>query len=256
MPARNALPAALTGAITIGGMIATPLVPLGSRARRLLSSVVVGGLFATTAAATARRWGASRASVAATTVAVTTTAIEHVGTRSGWPFGRYAYSGSLRPEVAGVPAIVPLAWFAMAVPARETAHATLGLRSTPVRRVVLGAVALTAWDLFLDPQMVAEGFWRWARPGRYRGIPVSNFAGWLVTAAGVMALLEVVLPPKHAADPTLVAEYGAMATMETVGFARYFGDRVVAVVGGSGMLPIAAAGAWRVLGDRRGRPSG
>ena len=32
-----------------------------------------------------------------------------------------------------------------------------------------------------------------------------------------------------------------MAVMETVGFARYFRDPVVAVVGGAAMLPIAAA---------------
>ena len=31
-----------------------------------------------------------------------------------------------------------------------------------------------------------------------------------------------------------------MAVMETVGFAAFFGDRLVAVVGGAAMLPIAA----------------
>ena len=36
-------------------------------------------------------------------------------------------------------------------------------RSSPWRRIALGAVALTAWDLFLDPQMTAEGYWRWDR---------------------------------------------------------------------------------------------
>jgi hypothetical protein len=35
--------------------------------------------------------------------------------------------------------------------------------------------------------------------------------------------------------------------METIGFARYFRDPVVAAVGGLGMLPIAAAGAARKL---------
>ena len=33
---------------------------------------------------------------------------------------------SLRPTVAGVPVVVPLAWWAMALPAREVAHAALG----------------------------------------------------------------------------------------------------------------------------------
>ena len=40
-----------------------------------------------------------------------------------------------------------------------------------------------------------------------------------------------------------------MGVMETLGFAAFFGDRVVAAVGGAAMLPIAAAACrW----DRRG----
>lgn len=238
-------------AVALAGMIATPLVTRGGTARRTLSSVVVGGLFATTASAATRRWGVPRTVAAAGVVAGATTAVEHVGTRTGLPFGRYAYTGSLRPTVAGVPAIVPLAWFAMAVPARETAHAALAGRSNPATRIAVGAAALTAWDLFLDPQMVGEGFWRWARPGRYRDIPLTNYVGWLLTAAGVMAVLEIALPPTQLPDAVLVGEYGVMATMETVGFARFFGDRVVAAVGGAAMLPLAAVAAARLVGRRR-----
>ena len=58
---------------------------------------------------------------------------------------------------------VPLAWFGMALPAREVAHAVLGHGRRAGRRIVLGAAALTAWDLFLDPQMVGEGYWTWTR---------------------------------------------------------------------------------------------
>ncbi len=36
-------------------------------------------------------------------------------------------------------------------------------------------------------------------------------------------------------------EYAFMAVMETVGFARYFRDPLVAAVGGAAMLPIAGA---------------
>jgi putative membrane protein len=118
---------------------------------------------------------------------------------------------------------------------------------------MLGAVALTAWDLFLDPQMVGEGYWGWARRGRYRGIPLTNFLGWLLTGIGVMTVLEVTLPADTRADETLVAEYGVMAVMETVGFAAFFRDRLVAVTGGLAMLPIAVAAAvpltrWRTRG--------
>ncbi len=231
-------------------MIATPLLPQGGRARRVLSSVVVVGSFATTSANAVRRWGAPRASGAAALIAAATTAVERIGTQTGFPFGRYEYTDALRPQIAHVPAIVPLAWFAMGVPAREAAHAALGDRSTALTRITLGSAALTAWDLFLDPQMVGEGFWVWARRGAYRGIPLGNFAGWFLTGLGVMAALEVVLPPStypSDADGALIGEYAYMGVMETIGFARYFRDPTVAVVGGLAMIPIAAAATWGKL---------
>ncbi|MGE5211488.1 MAG: carotenoid biosynthesis protein [Acidobacteriota bacterium] len=229
-------------------MIATPLLPQGGQARKVLSSVVVAGSFTTTTANAVRRWGGRRAGIAAATTAVATTAVERIGTATGIPFGRYAYTRALQPQIAHVPAIVPLAWFALGLPARETAHAALGERSTPVARIVLGSAALTAWDLFLDPQMVGEGYWAWVRRGVYRGIPLSNYLGWFVTGLGVMALLEAALPPADDAsdaDGALVGEYAYMGVMETVGFARYFRDPVVAVVGGLGMLPIAVTAVVR-----------
>jgi len=235
----------VAGAMTAAAMIAYPLAGRGGPARRNLSSGVVGGLAVTTTAGALARWGVARTALAGKLVALGTLAIEHVGTTRGVPFGRYDYTGRLRPTIAGVPVVVPLAWWAMAVPAREAAHAALGARSTPACRIVAGAVALAAWDLFLDPQMTAEGFWRWPGGGRYRGIPLRNFAGWLATGLGVMVVLEVVLAPREP-DATLVAEYAAMATMETVGFAAFFRDPLVAAVGGAAMLPIAAAGVRQV----------
>ena len=260
----------MAGAVTTAAMIATPLLPQGGRARRVLSTVVVVASCTTTTANAARRWGMPRAGIAASTVAAGTTIVEHVGATTGRPFGRYGYTGALRPQMAGVPVVVPLAWFAMALPARETAHAALGPRSTPLGRIALGSVALTAWDLFLDPQMVGEGYWAWARRGIYRGVPLTNFLGWFVTGLGVMAVLEAILPPvddgqtvsvtlvsdtdvtitvpcRRPADASLIGEYAFMGVMETIGFARWFRDPVVAVVGGLAMLPIAAVAVGRRL---------
>lgn len=247
--------------VTAAAMIATPLARRGGSTRRALASVVVTGLCATTSAASNRVWGPRRTAGAFSVIAVGTGAIERIGTATGVPFGEYSYTGQLRPHIGGVPVIVPLAWFAMAVPAREAAHAALADHSTPMCRIIGGAAALTAWDLFLDPQMVGEGYWGWQRRGRYRGIPASNFIGWFITALGVMAVLEVVLPvaDRQAADDTspdavLVGEYATMAAMETLGFAAFFKDRVVAVVGGAAMMPIAAAAVrgLRLARNRRG----
>jgi uncharacterized membrane protein len=230
----------VTFAASAAAMIATPLRPRGRRS--VLASVVVTGLAATTFVAASRRWGTKRAVVAFGTIALSTLGVERFGTQTGKLFGQYEYSPILKPQIAGVPAIVPLAWFAMAVPARETA-AAINRRW----RIPLGAALLTAWDLFLDPQMVGEGYWTWARNGRYRGIPFTNYMGWLVTSLGVMAMLEATLPPDEEADLALVGEYSWMAIMQTLGFAAFFRDPLVAVVGGSAMLPSAVVALRKVL---------
>jgi uncharacterized membrane protein len=234
---------ASAAAVTAAAMVAFPLARRGSAGRRVIADVVVAGLATTTTAATVRGWGAVRGLTAASVVVAGTAAVEAVGTATGVPFGGYRYTGRLRPVVAGVPVVVPLAWWAMAVPARE---ASQGVSPRRLVRLALGAAALTAWDLFLDPQMTAEGFWRWTAGGRYRGIPASNFAGWLVTSLAVMGVLELALPPGPP-DPVLVAEYAAVGAMETVGFAAFFGDRLVAAAGGLTMLPVGAAAVARVL---------
>jgi putative membrane protein len=234
-----------SAAVAAAAMVATPLNRRGGPMRRTLSTIVVTSLACSTFAGSVRRWGSARTSVAAAGTALSTLLVERVGTRTGRPFGRYEYTGALRPAIASVPAIVPLAWFSMAVPARETAHAALGVRSTTRSRILVGSALLTAWDLFLDPQMVGEGYWRWARDGRYRGIPLSNFAGWFVTGLAVMALLEAALPPGEPAAG-LVAEYGFMNVMETLGFAAFFRDPVVATVGGLATLPATAVAALSI----------
>ena len=118
-----------------------------------------------------------------------TAAVERVGTSTGWPFGRYRYTGRLRPEVAGVPAIVP---------AGVVGDGRAGARGRPrraraadrrgSRRIALGAAALTAWDLFLDPQMTAEGYWRWDAAGPLPGHPAVELRRVAAsTGAAVMA---------------------------------------------------------------------
>ena len=236
---------AVSATATFAGMVATPLAPRAGRTRCVAAGVVVGGLAVTTFERIRARWGPSRAGASAGSVITLGWTVEAFALRCGRPFGRYAYTGRLRPVISGVPAIVPLAWFAMAAPAREVAHAALGQRSSRGRRVIGGAAALVAWDLFLDPQMVGEGYWRWARPGRYRGIPLTNFVGWFATAAVAMAILEVTAPPDREPEPGLVVEYASVAAMETLGFAAFFRDRTVAIVGGVAMLPIATAGVAR-----------
>ena len=167
---------------------------------------------------------------------------EYVGSRTGLPFGDYSYSTALQPQLAGVPIVVCLAWTSMAVAAASVATTIterLRLPSTATQKaltIAIGAVALTGWDVFLDPQMVAEGYWSWKNPGGFRGIPWSNYAGWLLVST---AIVTVVLPlTKKAQRLPLWLLYTAMNVMSALGFLLFFDDVVVAAAGAFVTFPI------------------
>lgn len=230
--------------------VATSLSPTGGRRRRRLVPVVVGGLATATFARDVQRSGWRRAVTTAAPLLAGTAGIEMIGTRTGVPFGRYTYTNDLQPQLGGVPVVVPAAWYAMALPA---AHA--GRAITPHRpsRVAAGALALTAWDLFLDPQMLAEGYWRWSRGGRYRGVPVSNLLGWLAVSSIAIGWIDRAGDDEpQTADTVQVATYAVVAAMETVAFVGFFRDRLVGLVGGTAMGALAGL-AWRghARGDAR-----
>ncbi len=211
---------------------------------RLLTTVVVVAFFTATCALASAVWPVRQVAVAAGVVVAATFALELVGSTTGWPFGAYHYTGTLVPHLLAVPLVVPLAWLAMAVPAREVAARLAG---PGWARVVLGAVALSAWDLMLDPQMVTAGYWKWEADGLWRGIPLSNYAGWLVSSAVVMVALDRLLPAPGRSR-LLLALYAWWGFSEALAFVVFFGDPVVGVVGGAAMLGLAAL-AWRASLD-------
>jgi len=56
----------------------------------------------------------------------------------------------------------------------------------------VGGLAMTAWDLVMDPIMAASGHWVWDVNGAYHGIPLQNFWGWWLTAFTTFALYLLV----------------------------------------------------------------
>ncbi len=107
--------------------------------------------------------------------------MEYLGSRTGFLFGAYTYTELLGPKLLGyVPLLIPLAWFMMLYPSWRIAG---WLAARKPARIAIAALAMTAWDLSLDPRMVDDGAWIWHDGGAYFGIPLSNYAGWLITAA-------------------------------------------------------------------------
>lgn len=127
---------------------------------------------------------------------VITFAAEAFGSSTGLLFGDYYYTDTLGPKVFGlVPWLIPVAWLGMLYPARGTVDFLFGFGARPralarAARIALSALALTAWDLSLDPRMVADGHWVWIGGGAYFGIPLSNFLGWWLSGSAVYAVWE------------------------------------------------------------------
>ncbi|MDB5073327.1 MAG: hypothetical protein JWM87_4438 [Candidatus Eremiobacteraeota bacterium] len=124
---------------------------------------------------------------AATVISATA---ELTGTKTGWPFGGYEYTGFLGPKLLGrVPVAVPLSWFYMGFASYVLADAVAAQRAWRNRTlssIALGTWLLTAWDLVLDPSMAAPQmqyihFWVWHESGAYFGMPLRNLAGWFGT---------------------------------------------------------------------------
>lgn len=160
-------------------------------------------------------------------------AAEFVGVATGRPFGHYTYSDRLGPRWRGVPLLAGAAWAMFARPSWVVAG-LITRRRMP--RVALAAGALTAWDVFLDPRMVREGYWTWPGGGRYEGVPLSNFLGWLGTGAGVFALWAVVDGDDDpAADGDALAMYLWTWAGETFANIAFWKRPPVAVAGGLAM---------------------
>lgn len=107
-------------------------------------------------------------------------AVEVAGESFGVPFGSYTYTGALRPQLLGVPAVMGPAWMILTAFSCE-AVSRPGLRRWTA--AALAALFTTATDLVIDPLAANRlGYWAWAQKGAYYGIPASNFAGWFFTA--------------------------------------------------------------------------
>jgi len=140
---------------------------------------------------------------------------EYSSTRTGFPFGHYAYHGHLFPDelwIGGVPpfasvsfAVLTYFGYSIAVtllaPLRRAggdvvAHVTPALRRS-AGVLFLGALIPTWLDTIVDPVTHLGRYWmlgdiyHYVSPGWHFDVPFVNYLGWLVTCLVIVGVNQL-----------------------------------------------------------------
>jgi len=173
--------------------------------------------------------------------------VEAIGVMTGVPYGPFHYAASIGTAVIGpVPWTVGFAYVPLLLGACTLAGRFLPGRPLFVQAGASAAILVVA-DLVLDPGAALLGFWIWAEPGSYYGIPVSNYIGWLITGTAYSAL---VLGVTHRSLPVPVATSLLLIVSFWTGVALGAGMHVPVVIG---LGVIGSVGAV-LLATPEGRP--
>lgn len=158
------------------------------------------------------------------------------GVNFGYVFGPYDFSDLLGPKVLGVPLLIIMAWEPILYSAYCLADIVMfGVRggskrvmtAAVVASSALAAVATVAPDLMIEGLAVQVPLWNWEGGGPYlgylpadavttadywatlpqaaatysRGVPISNFTGWVLCAFLVNAVYRVATRGSERAQP-------------------------------------------------------
>jgi uncharacterized membrane protein len=179
---------------------------------------------------------------------------ECVGVATGWVYGPYHYTDLLGPKFLGlVPLVIPAAWFMMMYPSFIITSRVIPRQWQGGARLVgmaaMGAIVMTAWDLVMDPLMVASGHWVWEANGAYFGIPLQNYGGWWVTTFLTFGLFLILggAPLAVRARQSTWFDQLAVASYLIVGLSNII---IVTSVGmdGPGLVGLFAMLPWVLLG--------
>jgi putative membrane protein len=148
-----------------------------------------------------------RAGVALGALVTYTYAVEYTGAETGLPYGEFSYGVSLGPMLGPIPYALPLFFIPLVLNSYLLCLLVLGdrARSLPVRLLAVSATVV-AVDLVLDPAAVALGFWSFAE-GSYYGVPLMNYAGWVLSAVVATVLVDIAFDGPELLDRVRTCPY-------------------------------------------------
>lgn len=135
------------------------------------------------------------------------------GTMTGLPFGPYVYTPNLGYRIFGhVPLNLPTSWFYMIYASLAICARLLVAKDDGATKwwwAFVASFVMTAWDVSMDPAMVASSHWIWQlSPAESMGtlqrlvgaaafytMPLTNWLGWLVVATIIGRVMLALVPP-------------------------------------------------------------
>lgn len=197
-------------------------------------------------------WGASKATKYLVGTWLASYVIELIGVSTGYPFGNYSYTSAMSPFLGPVPISIPFLWCALGYFCLRAGGPS----------VVVPALLLVFLDVSFDP-IFSRSLWHWIPPLglEYSGVPVLNFAGWLISAIAIFTLFRTLDSESRKSHRRSMLY--AKGSIEGVGFYLLFGTSTV-VSDFQANLPEAAAvsvllyaiSAMILLLTLRGKPAG
>jgi len=137
-----------------------------------------------------RYLGARRAALSLLVLSAFGYAIEAIGVATGFPYGRFYYGDALGEKALGlVPYLLPVSYTPLAIGAVAASWSSSLVPNYRFLFILRTALLLTLMDGVLDPGAAYLGFWAWPEGGGYYGVPLSNYAGWLLSGSLAAALL-------------------------------------------------------------------
>jgi uncharacterized membrane protein len=180
---------------------------------------------------------------------------EYASTRMGVPFGLYHYTGRTAGQelfLANVPLFSPLSFPFLAYAAWSLARA-VGGRPRATGTVLVAGVLMMLLDVVIDPLAVRGERWFlgdlffYPAPGEYFGVPLSNFAGWMlvgwVIPGGLVLTRFFGLEGGGRRDA-----FGAPAGGAALYYTILFFNLAITLAIGEGMLFAVGAGLHLALG--------
>jgi putative membrane protein len=196
------------------------------------------------------RLGWKKAALLLVFVFVVALLFESVGVATGLVYGPYHYTEKLGPKFLDlVPYLIAVAWFMMMYPSFVMAEWLVPSAWTGAKRLLsiaaVGGLIMTAWDVVMDPIMVAGQHWIWEQPGAFFGVPLQNYWGWWLTVFTTFVIYLLVTRNKPSVKEAWFDRQALIAFMIT-GFGNVF-LALFAGLPGPGLAGVFSLTPWVIV---------